>query len=171
MLRPPFRLVVLSTALLLAAPAAAVSAAEPTLPLLWAGQVQDEAGADRAGVEIVAFARPPVDALEAGTPLPEVARATTGRDGRFALRTGPSPAITGNADPAGWTTVMVAAFGPEGMTLAVDSVAWQAGQQFGAGGGRWVTSPAERSGHTARTLSARETASLTALINPSAVDS
>lgn len=109
--RSRLRLVGLALALFLIAPAAVASASEQVLPLLWAGQVQDEAGLWPSGVEVVAFARPPVEDLEVGVGLAEVARTTTDGDGRFALRTAPSAAMTGNADPAGWTTVMVAAFG------------------------------------------------------------
>ena len=167
MLRTRFRIVVMTLALLLVAPAAVVSASEPVFPLLWAGQVQDAAGQQQSGVEVVAFARPPVEAIETGVPLAEVARATSDGEGRFALRTTPSAAMTGNADPAGWTTVMVAAFSPEGMTLAIDSVAWERGRGFGAANGRWVTSPAERDGRAARTMSAREAESLTSGERPS----
>lgn len=167
MFRPRLRIVVMTLALLLVAPAA-VSASEPVLPLLWAGQVLDEAGRQPSDVEVVAFARPPVEALESGVPLAEVARTTTDRDGRFALRAAPSAAMAAHADPAGWTTVMVAAFSPDGMTLAVDSVAWQRdGKGFGTAGGRWVTSPAELSGQAARTLSAREVESLASAERPS----
>jgi hypothetical protein len=161
-------LLVLTISLLLAAPAAAVSAAEPTLPLLWSGEVQDQTGRQESGVEVVAFARPPVDAIQPGVPLPEVARATTDGVGRFALRAAPSAAITQNADPAGWTTVMVAAFSADGMTLAVDSMAWEPrGRRFVGTEGRWVTSPAERSGRAAHTMSARESEALASTERPS----
>lgn len=167
MLRPRFQIAVMVLALLLVAPTAAVSASEPALPLLWAGQVQDQAGRQQSDVEVVAFARPPVEALEAGVPLAEVARATTNREGHFSLRTAPSADMTENADPAGWTTVMVAAFSPEGMTLALDSVAWERGREFGAANGRWVTSPAERNGRATRFMSTQQVGALTSNERPS----
>jgi hypothetical protein len=167
MLHRRIRFVVVVLALLVVAPAMAVSAGEPLLPLLWSGQVQNQVGQHQPEVEVVAFARPPVEALQVGIPLAEVARARTDREGNFSLRAGPSAAMTGNADPAGWTTVMVAAFSSDGMTLAVDSVAWEGSREFSAENGRWVTSPAERGGRTGRTMSAREATSLASTERPS----
>ena len=54
----------------------------------------------------------------------EVARTTTDESGRFVLRAWPDTAMT-MADQAGWTTVILTAFTADGMSLAVDSVAFE----------------------------------------------
>lgn len=121
------------------------AAAAPVLPILWEGQVH---GPDQApaGAEVVAYARPPADALKRGVPITEIARTQTGRDGRFTLRAAPA-ALAGVADEGGWADVMVVATGADGMALAVDSVSWKPAADglapFAAGApGRWVTTPA-----------------------------
>ncbi|MGH2651440.1 MAG: hypothetical protein ACRDHK_09560, partial [Actinomycetota bacterium] len=128
-------------------------AAEPA-PLLWEGVVQNPAG-NPTTAEVVAFARPPADRLVAGEPVVRIAHTATDRSGRFTVRAAPDPALASLADDAGWITVMVAAMSEEGMTLAVDSVAWQPGADStgqrryeSTGSGRWVSEPTELVRHT-----------------------
>ncbi|HKN39464.1 MAG TPA: hypothetical protein VJ456_10180 [Acidimicrobiia bacterium] len=109
-------------------------------PLLWSGTVRTLTGV-AAGANVVAYARPPARLLGVDGPaLVPLGHATTDAKGRFALRTVPTAAMTALADDAGWISVMVAAVTPEGVALAVDSVAWD------ATGRRWVSDPAERFG-------------------------
>lgn len=125
--------------------------ADEGAPVLWEGEIQTPAGRP-AGAEVVAYVRPPASQMETGGGLVAVARTTSDASGHFTLRAAPSDAFRAAQDEAGWVTVMVAALGPQGMSLAVDSVAWKPEpadtrgsrvQAGGAAGGRWVTSPAE----------------------------
>jgi hypothetical protein len=61
--------------------------------------------------------------------------------------------MTALADDAGWISVMVAAVIPEGVALAVDSVAWDPAAR------RWVTDPADRVGSGRQTASGEAPAS------------
>ncbi|MGH9035151.1 MAG: hypothetical protein ACRD0O_05250, partial [Acidimicrobiia bacterium] len=120
--------------------------AEPPVPLLWAGEIRNAAG-QPSPAELVAYVRPPASRLTEGDTLVPLARATADPSGHFALRAAPNDAVRSYADPAGWVTVMVAAFSDDGgMTLAVDSVAWKPAGRTLSGddaAGHWVSSPAE----------------------------
>jgi hypothetical protein len=144
----PSHLSLLAALAALAVALAAVSpaTATPSAPLLWAGEIRNAAGQPSAA-ELVAYVRPPASRLSQGDALVPLARAKADSSGRFALRAAPNDAVRSYADPAGWVTVMVAAFSDDGgMTLAVDSVAWKPAGRTLSGddaAGRWVTSPAE----------------------------
>ena len=121
-------------------------------PVLWEGEIRTPEGQPAGAADVVAYARPPAASIEPGHELVEVARTTTDRSGRFVLRAWPDTAMT-MADRAGWTTVMLTAFSGDGMSLAVDSVAFEPTTPYSAMSvearptrrpGRWVTSPAER---------------------------
>lgn len=155
-------IIVLSTVtLLLAGGLAGVPAgqAADADPLLWAGVVQDADGRPASSADVVAYARPPGSDMAAGNALVAVARTTTDTAGRFELRAQPDGALAASQDTAGWVTVMVAAAGRDGVSVAVDSVAWEpdrGSKPFTAWAadsaskpGRWVTSPAERMTPTA----------------------
>jgi hypothetical protein len=124
---------------------------ETTPPVLWEGEIRSPDGNAADGADVVAYARPPAASMKPGQELVEVARTTTDSSGRFVLRAWPDTAQT-MADQAGWTTVMLTAFSADGMSLAVDSVAFEPTTQYAAKSvgtqtrrsGRWVTSPAER---------------------------
>lgn len=124
-----------------------VSAGEP--PVLWAGDVQTPSGGPAEGIEVIAYARPPVERLERGAPLVEVVRTVTDSAGHYTLRAAPTPEVADSTDEAGWLTVMVVALSADGMALSMDSIAWQPAGDAGtaqtlAGAGRWVTDPAAR---------------------------
>jgi hypothetical protein len=117
-------------------------------PVLWEGEIRNQDGSPAEAADVVAYARPPASSIQPGQELPEVARTTTDRSGRFVLRAWPDTAMS-LADRAGWATVMLTAFSKDGMSLAVDSVAFEPTAQFssmsaGRRPGRWVSSPAER---------------------------
>jgi hypothetical protein len=124
---------------------------EAAPPVLWEGEIRTPAGMAADGADVVAYARPPAVSIEPGQELVEVARTTTDGSGRFVLRAWPDTAMS-MADNAGWTTVMLAAFSRDGMSLAVDSVSFEptpysaksVGAPSARRAGRWVTSPAER---------------------------
>jgi len=113
---------------------AASALGRDALPVLWEGKILDPAG-QPAAAEVVALLRPPPEALVPGVPLVPLARTTTDNAGGFSLRSLPTPALTAMTGESGWLTVMLAAFTHDGMSMAVDSVAWH--------GGRWITDPAE----------------------------
>lgn len=126
------------------------SAGVPSGPVLWTGLVESASGEPAPGVQVVAFARPPVDRLLAGEEVVPIAEVATNDTGRFTLRAAPNSELAGMADESGWLTVMVAGFAPDGMSLATDSVTWQtkggeAGvHAFAAGdsdSGQWVSEP------------------------------
>lgn len=128
---------------------------EPSLPVLWQGIVQSPDGGAASGTEVVAYARPPADRLREGTnSLVPIARATTDSQGRYVLRSGRSEALKGAEDGLGWVTVMVSAMGPDGVTMAIDTVAWQptsgtradSDRKGGDAAGRWLTTVAEQIG-------------------------
>ena len=117
-------------------------------PVLWEGEIRTPDGTPASAVDVVAYARPPAASIQPGQELAEVARTTTDQSGRFVLRAWPDTAMS-MADQAGWATVMLTAFSKDGMSLAVDSVAFEPTTQYSAMSagrrpGRWVTSPAER---------------------------
>lgn len=118
----------------LAASSVAVPAAKADLgvplPVLWEGRVQEDG--QPADAEVVAFLRPPAEALVPGVPLVPLARTRTDSNGHFTLRSLPTPDVSALTPESGWTTVMVAAFTDDGISLAMDSVAWK---------DRWVTDP------------------------------
>jgi hypothetical protein len=123
---------------------------ETAPPILWEGEIRTPAGIPADGADVVAYVRPPAASIERGRELMEVARTTTDRSGRFVLRAWPGAAMTAS-DQAGWATIMLTAFDGAGMSLAVDSVAYEpnpySAKSVGAQQsrrGRWVTSPAER---------------------------
>ena len=126
-------------------------AAETTPPVLWDGEIRTPDGQPADKADVVAYGRPPAASIKPGQELVEVARTTTDGSGRFVLRAWPDTA-TSMADEAGWTTVMLTAFSKDGMSLAVDSIAFEPTTEFSAKSvgtparrsGRWVTSPAER---------------------------
>jgi hypothetical protein len=111
---------------------AAVPARAEAGPVLWNGEVRNAGGAPEAA-EVIAYLRPVADELQPGVLLTPIARTTTDAAGRFRLRALPTDRILAVADP--WVTVMVVAYAADGMSLAVDSVAWRAG--------RWITRPGE----------------------------
>ncbi|MGH8974897.1 MAG: hypothetical protein ACRD0C_17055 [Acidimicrobiia bacterium] len=101
--------------------------ADAQAPLLWAGEVRNTAGR-ATPADVVAYVRPPASRLTEDDALVPLARATADASGRFALRAAPNDAVRRYADPAGWVTVMVAAFSDDGgMSLAV---AWNPGRTF-----------------------------------------
>lgn len=106
------------------------------LPVLWEGDVRTSAG-QPTPAEVVAFIRPPALELVPGAPLVPLARTTTDATGHFTLRSLPSEAFRLAQDDAGWVTIMVAAFSADRVTMAVDSIAWNADAV------RWITHPAE----------------------------
>ncbi|HEV3364922.1 MAG TPA: hypothetical protein VG795_12435, partial [Acidimicrobiia bacterium] len=124
---------------------------ETAPPVLWEGEIRTPDGRAAGGADVVAYARPPAASIKAGHELVEVARTTTDQSGRFVLRAWPDTTMT-MADQAGWATIMLTAFSADGMSLAVDSVAFEptpySAKSMGAHRtsrtGRWVTSPAER---------------------------
>jgi hypothetical protein len=118
--------------MLVAGTLSAVPARAGEVPVLWAGEVRDAGGAP-AAAEVVAYLRPRVEDLEPGVVLAPIARTTTDASGRFSLRAAPTDRVRSVADP--WVTVMVVAYTPDGMSLAVDSVAWRSG--------RWITRPGD----------------------------
>lgn len=127
-------------------------ASEAAAPILWEGEIRTPHGRPVTAAEVVAYVRPPASQLEPGDALVPIARTTTDGSGHYTLRAVPSEIVRNAADAAGWVTVMVTASSEEGMTLAVDAVAWQPEAPYGAKGafpqaasrGLWVTSPAER---------------------------
>lgn len=122
----------LAALLLVAGTTVAVPAAADAAPVLWTGEVRNGAGAP-LDAEVIAYLRPPVDELRVGLNLAPLTRTTTDEAGRFTLRAVPTEAILAIADP--WVTVMVVAYSAEGMSVAVDSVAWRPDG--------WVTRPAD----------------------------
>ncbi len=121
--------VVLTVAGTVVAVPATASAPEP---VLWAGEVHDSGGTPVAA-EVIAYLRPAVEDLQPGVLLAPIAHTTSDGAGRFSLRTAPTERILALADP--WVTVMVVAYADDGMSVAVDSVAWRSG--------RWVTRPGD----------------------------
>ena len=143
----------------------AASADEGGGPVLWQGVVRDASGRPVAGANVNAYARPPASLLRSGAPLLPVAGTVTSGSGDFTLRTPLTAALETLSDDAGWITVMVAAVSEEGISLALDSVAWEPSPGVAATGhdhrsdivgGRWVTSPAEREAEHGRMLEASE---------------
>lgn len=134
------RLAVTGCALASGLIAVAPSASADDAPLLWSGTVRTLSG-PAPGAAVLAYARPPARLLAVdGPPLVPLGTTATDPAGRFVLRALPTPAVTALADDAGWISVMVVAITPAGMTLAVDSVAWDAPTD------RWISDPAERFG-------------------------
>src|SRR2546421_2328464 len=86
--------------------APAVSAAS-VLPVLWEGEVHDSVG-HPAAAEVVAFLRPPAEALVPGVPLVPLARADTDGAGRFTIRALPTEAVRAATGESGWVTLLVA---------------------------------------------------------------
>jgi hypothetical protein len=127
------------------------TADETAPPVLWSGEIRTQDGSAADGADVVAYARPPAASIKHGQEMVEVARTTTDGSGRFVLRAWPDTAMS-LANQAGWATVMLTAFSDDGMSLAVDSVAFEPTTQYTAKSvgtptrrsGRWVTSPAER---------------------------
>lgn len=149
----PLRIALAAVAVLCASMAIQpiANAGETAPPVLWEGEIRSPGGTAADGADVIAYARPPAASMKPGQELVEVARTTTDSSGRFVLRAWPDTAQT-LADQAGWTTVMLTAFSRDGMSLAVDSVAFEPAAQYSAKSvgtparrsGRWVTSPAER---------------------------
>ena len=104
---------------------------ETAPPVLWAGEIRTQDGKSADGADVVAYARPPAASIKTGQELVEVARTTTDGSGRFVLRAWPDTAMS-LADQAGWATVMLTAFSADGMSLAVDSVAFEPTTQYSA---------------------------------------
>jgi hypothetical protein len=125
-----------------------VAQAADAAPALWEGEIRTADGQPAHGAEVVAYARPPATQLQPGARLAPVARTTTDPSGHFTLRAEPTGVMRTVADEAGWATIMVTAHSREGMTLAIDSVAWKpeagySARSVGVAPGRWVTSPAD----------------------------
>jgi hypothetical protein len=118
------------------------TADETAPPVLWSGEIRTQDGSAADGADVVAYARPPAASIKHGQEMVEVARTTTDGSGRFVLRAWPDTAMS-LANQAGWATVMLTAFSDDGMSLAVDSVAFEPTTQYTA---KSVGTPTRRSG-------------------------
>ena len=107
-------------------------------PVLWTGTIQSASGGG-APADVTAYLQPTADMTwgDQAVELTPVASTTADANGRFLLRARYDDRFRAAEDRTGWISVLVVAMTADGMSMATDSIRYDAVHE------RWSTLPAE----------------------------